>query len=150
VQGRFVARNGSPLAAIFLFLYLLFSTFICIRVLRWFEFLMEDGMADDNNDGMAKGLIVGFIAGSVVGAVMALLYAPKSGKELRRDIKEKTGELVEKGEDYIAKARTKATEIVNEAKKKSDTLISDAKKQAIGLMGDAERILTDARTKQGG
>jgi hypothetical protein len=38
---------------------------------------------------------------------------------------------------------------VNEAKKKSDTLISDAKKQAIGLMGDAERILTDARNKQG-
>ena len=35
------------------------------------------------------------------------------------------------------------------SKKKSDTLISDARKQASGLMGDAERILTDARNKQG-
>ena len=106
-------------------------------------------MAADNNDGMAKALIVGFIADSVVGAVLALLYAPKSGKELRRDIKDKTGEIMEKGEEYIAKARTKASEIVNEAKKKSDTLISDARKQASGLMGDAERILSDARSKQG-
>ncbi len=106
-------------------------------------------MADDN-DGMAKGLIVGFIAGSVVGAVLALLYAPKSGKEFRRDIKEKTGELVDKGEEYLAKAKTKASEIMNEAKKKSDTLILDARKQANSLMGDAERILTDARNKTGG
>ena len=35
------------------------------------------------SDGMAKGLIVGFIAGSIVGAAIALLYAPKAGKELR-------------------------------------------------------------------
>ncbi len=107
-------------------------------------------MADDSNDSMAKGLIIGFIAGSVVGAVLALLYAPKSGKELRRDIKDKASDLVEKGEEYIAKARTTATEIVNEAKKKSDSLITDARKQASSLMGDAERILTDARNKIGG
>jgi gas vesicle protein len=79
-----------------------------------------------------------------------LLYAPKSGKELRRDIKEKTGELVDKGEEYLAKAKTKASEMMNEAKKKSDTLILDAREQANSLMGDAERILTDARSKTGG
>ena len=106
-------------------------------------------MADENNDSMAKGLIVGFIAASVVGAVLALLYAPKSGKEFRRDIKDKTNELVDKGEEYLAKARNKASEIMTEAKKKSDTLISDARKQANSLMGDAERILTDARSKKG-
>jgi len=106
-------------------------------------------MADDNNDGMARGLIVGFIAGSLVGAVMALLYAPKAGKELRRDIKEKTGELVDMGEEYLAKAKSKASEIMTEAKKKSDSLISDARKQANSLMGDAEQILSNARTKKG-
>lgn len=103
----------------------------------------------NENDGMAKGLIIGFIAGSVVGAVLALLYAPKSGKELRADIKEKTNDLVDKGEEYIAHAKSKATEIINEGKKKSDSLLSDARKQANSLMGDAERILSDARTKSG-
>jgi gas vesicle protein len=36
---------------------------------------------------MAKGLMMGFFVGGIVGAVVALLYAPKSGRELRSDIK---------------------------------------------------------------
>ena len=105
-------------------------------------------MAHDN-DGMAKGLIVGFVAGSVVGAGLALLYAPKSGKEFRKDIKEKTDELVDKGEEVLAHARVKASEIVNDGKKKADVLLSDARKQADTLMGDAERILSGARGRSG-
>ena len=35
----------------------------------------------------SKGLLFGFLAGGVIGAVLALLYAPKSGKELRKDIR---------------------------------------------------------------
>jgi gas vesicle protein len=101
------------------------------------------------NDGMAKGLIVAFVAGSVVGAVLALLYAPTSGKELRKDLKEKTDELAEKGDEYIASAREKASEIVNDGKKKANVLMNDARKQADTLMGDAERILTGARGKSG-
>ena len=40
---------------------------------------------EENN--MAKGLMIGFLAGGIVGGIIALLYAPKSGKELRNDIK---------------------------------------------------------------
>jgi len=43
-------------------------------------------MAHDD-DGLTKGLFLGFLAGSVIGAVTALLLAPKSGRELREDIK---------------------------------------------------------------
>lgn len=39
--------------------------------------------------GVAKGLFLGFLAGGIVGGVLALLYAPKSGKELRQDIRNK-------------------------------------------------------------
>ena len=35
------------------------------------------------NNGVLKGLVIGLLAGSAIGAVLALLYAPKSGKELR-------------------------------------------------------------------
>ena len=58
------------------------------------------------NDGMAKGLIVGFIAGSIVGAAIALLYAPKAGKELRADIKEKTSDLMDDAQEYIVVTET--------------------------------------------
>ncbi len=41
------------------------------------------------NNGMVKGLVIGLLAGGAIGAIVALLYAPKSGKELRADIREK-------------------------------------------------------------
>ncbi len=106
-------------------------------------------MAQDN-DGMAKGLIVGFLAGTIVGAVLALLYAPKSGREFRRDIKEKSAELIGSAEEYLARARSKAVDIVNEGKRRSESVINDARKQAESLMSDAERIIADAKGKAQG
>jgi gas vesicle protein len=38
---------------------------------------------------------VGILAGAVVGGVVALLFAPKSGKETRKLIKDKTMEVVD-------------------------------------------------------
>ena len=45
-------------------------------------------MSQEN--GYVKGLFIGLLTGSAIGAIVALLYAPKSGKELRKDIKIKT------------------------------------------------------------
>jgi gas vesicle protein len=36
-----------------------------------------------------KGFGIGILVGLVIGGVIGLLYAPKAGKELRRDIKDK-------------------------------------------------------------
>ncbi len=99
------------------------------------------------NDSMAKGLIVGFVAGSIIGAAMALLYAPKSGKELRADLREKTGDIVEDAQEYISRAKSKAVDIINESKAKASTLVDDARRRADSLLGDAERIMNDARSK---
>ena len=99
------------------------------------------------NDGMAKGLIIGFIAGSMVGAALALLYAPKAGKELRADIREKAGDVVEDAQEYVSRAKSKAVDIINEGKTKAATLVDDARRRADSLLGDAERIITDARSK---
>ncbi len=102
-----------------------------------------------NNDGMLRGLVIGLLAGGAVGAIVALLYAPKSGKELRADIKERADDLVEGADEYVHAAKSKAGEIVSEAKKRSDQLISDAKKKADTLLVDADRIISDARQKVG-
>jgi len=84
-------------------------------------------MAQDNNYG--KGLLLGFIAGGIVGSVIALLYAPKAGKELRQDIKDKSGEYMDEAGEYMQKAKTKAQELINDGKQKSERLISEAKKK---------------------
>ena len=82
-------------------------------------------MADDS--GIGKGLLVGFLTGSIVGAVIGLLYAPKSGKELRVDLKDRTDDYLNDAEEYIEKAKTKANQMINDGKSKSEKLIADAK-----------------------
>jgi gas vesicle protein len=99
----------------------------------------------DNNVG--KGVLLGFLAGGAVGAILALLYAPKSGKELRGDIKVKADEYLGEAEKYIADAKDKAKEMINEGKKKSEKLISDAKIKSEELLRDAEKIFGEAKEK---
>jgi gas vesicle protein len=48
---------------------------------------------------------VGVLVGAVTGGVIALLYAPKSGRELRRDIKGKAKEVFEAGIGRMGEVR---------------------------------------------
>jgi gas vesicle protein len=73
---------------------------------------------------------IGFLAGSISGAIIALLYAPKSGRKLRKEIGRKSNELIDNTEDYISKAKDKANEIISDNKKKAEQFISDAKNKA--------------------
>jgi gas vesicle protein len=99
----------------------------------------------ENNVG--KGMLIGFLAGGAIGAILALLYAPKSGKELRSDIKVKADEYMGEAEKYIADAKDKAKDMINEGKKKSEKLISDARIKSEELLKDAEKIFGDAKLK---
>jgi gas vesicle protein len=104
-------------------------------------------MAQDNK--MVKGLVIGLLAGGAIGALLALLYAPKSGKELRAEIRGKADDLIEGAEGYMDAAKNRAGEIVSEARKRSDQLVTDAKKKADSLLSDADRVLSDVRQKGG-
>lgn len=106
-------------------------------------------MSTEEDNGMTKGLLIGLLAGGVLGAVIALLYAPKPGKELRADIKNKAGEIMDDAEQYINVAKSKAVDIINEGKKRSENLITEARKRAETLLGDAEKILSDAKERVG-
>jgi len=99
------------------------------------------------NNGLAKGLFIGFLVGGIAGAVTALLYAPKSGKELRGDIKRKTGELKDGVTDYIQSAGSRTTEMVNRGKNRSEEIVASAREKAEHLMDDAEKVLTDIRSR---
>ncbi len=59
-------------------------------------------MAQENNFG--KGLMLGFLAGGAIGAAFALLYAPKSGKELREEIKSKSDVYLDDAEKIYCRS----------------------------------------------
>src|SRR5690606_7349801 len=99
----------------------------------------------DNNGG--KNLLIGFLAGGAIGALLGLLFAPKSGRELREDIKNKSDEYLNEADRYITDARLKAKDLINEGKRKSEKLIADAKAKSEELLKDAEKIFNDAKLK---
>lgn len=91
-------------------------------------------MSKDNN----KGVAVGAALGAVIGVITGILFAPKSGKETRQDIKdtavkvatklqEEAEHLQEELSHLIEKAEVKAKEAGKTVSDKTHELIVQAK-----------------------
>ncbi len=78
----------------------------------------------------------GFVIGGFAGALAGILFAPKSGKELRADIKEKGNEVLKDSQQIYEEATEKAKAIVDEAKRRAEE-----------LKKEADRRLSEARQK---
>ena len=61
------------------------------------------------------GFLLGAFIGGTAAAITALLFAPKSGQELREDLANKTEEFKGAAKDYTDLAVDKGTEIKNAA-----------------------------------
>ncbi len=58
-----------------------------------------------------RSFLSGLLAGAVIGGILALLYAPKAGKETREDIRAKFADLEKELEELRSKAGQKAGKI---------------------------------------
>lgn len=86
-------------------------------------------MADDDRGISASTVFLSFFAGAAVGAGLALLVAPKTGKELREKISELTDDAVSKIKDYASEAQSKITATLEEGKeiiKEKKSIITSA------------------------
>jgi len=106
---------------------------------------------NDNSNEFLKGLVIGSIIGGSVGALIALLYAPKPGSELRKQLAEKTTDIYSKASDYFADSATvvqdTAQNIMNEGREKAQAIVDSARRQAEGLIHKAEDLLSGAKEK---
>ena len=68
----------------------------------------------------------GLLIGGVLGALAGIFFAPESGKKLRSDIKEKSGEFLKYVKEIYADSSTKAKDIVEEAKHQMKELNKEA------------------------
>ncbi len=73
-----------------------------------------------------------FIAGAGLGAIVALLFAPKSGRELRGDITETTRRSLDS-----------ATHSVQELGRKAGDLYADGREKAFDIVESGKSLLTD-------
>ena len=81
-------------------------------------------------------LLVGILIGSALGTLAGILFAPKSGRELRSEIMAKRNALLKDAKDIYGDASTKASRIVEEATH-----------QAMALKEDADRHFAETRQK---
>lgn len=67
--------------------------------------------------GVCAGtVLVSFVAGAAIGAVAALLYAPKSGQEMRESIADLTEDAVGRIKEYAKDAQEKIKSAVEDGK----------------------------------
>ncbi len=73
-------------------------------------------MAQEENGYGVASVLFSFFLGGLIGAGIALLAAPKPGRETRQKIKELAEEAKEKAESYIEQVKSKATTTVEKGK----------------------------------
>src|SRR5687767_9130469 len=100
----------------------------------------SDDYRRDRGDSVSTRLTY-LLVGGGIGAILALLFAPKSGQELREDIadatrkgieksKETAAQLQEKAGEYYEVSREKASEFYGTVTEKAEELTEKAKSVA--------------------
>ena len=73
-------------------------------------------MSNEDRGISAGTVLVSFVAGAALGAGLALLYAPKSGRDMREAIADMADDAVDKIKEYTKEAQEKIKTAVEESK----------------------------------
>ncbi len=98
----------------------------------------------EREDASLSTKLTYLLIGAGIGAVVALLLAPKSGKELREDIADATRKGLEKGKEAAAQLQEKAGEYYEVTKEKASELYHTAQEKAEELAEKAKEVATKA------
>jgi len=82
-------------------------------------------MSENNNSGK---IFISLLIGGAIGGAVALLFAPKPGRDIRSDISQRTKEIIEDG------------------KNTSEQLWTGTKEKVGNIMDGANEVLNKART----
>ncbi|GAB6183366.1 YtxH domain-containing protein [Thermodesulfovibrio hydrogeniphilus] len=99
-------------------------------------------------------ILAAFLLGGVIGAAFALLYAPKSGEETRREIKKKAKELKKKtvraAEDIYEEMEEISDMIkrkMKELKEKGHELSEDAREEILNQIDKLSKMIEEKKKK---
>ncbi len=101
----------------------------------------------NQQDNFTKGFLMGALNGGTAGAIAALLLAPKSGVELRRDLAEKSGEWYEKANEFASEQGKVVGKAINEGRVRAEQIVRTTKEQAGSILSEAEVLMRDVRSR---
>lgn len=85
------------------------------------------------------------LVGGAIGAIVALLFAPKSGKELREDIADATRQGLEKGKEAAATFGERAGEYYEVTREKASEIYHDAQDKVGEMTDKAKDAVSSAK-----
>ncbi|HLF89463.1 MAG TPA: YtxH domain-containing protein [Anaerolineales bacterium] len=91
--------------------------------------------------------VIGFLFGALAGALVAIFNTPQSGKKTRAQIREKSGELVEKAVGRYELTRSQAAQFVRGLKEDISTRTSKLLRVGRNTL-DREKELLKQSSKQ--
>jgi gas vesicle protein len=98
----------------------------------------EDNMIRHRNN--YSGFLRGFLIGGVAASTLSLLFAPKSGKRLRRDITKKSTKLMHDAESRLDSIENNAEKLIEDTEKRfkkvqkdTESIIDELKHRAVNL-----------------
>jgi len=102
---------------------------------------MGDGYDRFDNEGSGGGsFVMGLLTGTVLGAGLGMLFAPKSGSELRNQLSEQAGNLANSAQDGVRRAQESAGDWADQGRK-----VYDKARDAVNRGADeAQRYVREA------
>ena len=92
---------------------------------------MQDGHSREREEGTdVSTRLTYFLIGGTIGAIVALLFAPKAGRELRGDIADATRKGVDRTRETATQIGTKAGEYYEVTKDRASDLYTSATQKA--------------------
>ena len=101
-------------------------------------------MYDEHAHSTSSGFITGLLAGMVCGGVLALLFAPKAGRELRGDLNQGMGSA----RDALGRRYREVAERASVAAERASAAMGQVQQKAQGMAADA-RDFVQSKVHQG-
>ncbi|MDZ7344481.1 MAG: YtxH domain-containing protein [candidate division KSB1 bacterium] len=100
-----------------------------------------------SQENRGADFLKGFLIGGSIGAVLALLFAPKSGSELRAEIRRKSREYYDEADAKLGELKGQAAEIIEQGKRQAEALRAQAEAKMAEARAKAEQLLSEGRAK---
>ncbi len=99
------------------------------------------------NDDNFGSFLAGFLVGGIIGGVAALLFAPQTGEETRKQVKEKSIELGNKVAKYADEVVTQTEKVAGDASKKTSQFINTTVQKAAEVAEKGQVVLEKKKGK---
>ncbi|MEN0588650.1 YtxH domain-containing protein [Kurthia gibsonii] len=94
----------------------------------------QDALYEDNSScTSSKDFVIGAFVGGVIGAAVALFLAPKSGKDLRNDVKVKSS-------DITSQAKQKSSELTKKVQEQAAPVVKKVQEQAAPVVNKVKSL----------